>query len=269
MKSYGVSIVLPLFKPDQKVLNKVIDSLKKQQYKGKVEIIQINENAGFSHQMNLGIKKSKYPIVVMLPQDCVPSTKNWLSNLIEPFKDKEVVASVSKVQLPEELWQPMSIFAKALILKERGTITSLLDGKGGAYRKSVMEKIGLFDEKTFKTAGEDFDTYIKLKKIGKIAYPDAKVLHLHPTAFVKRIRKDYQYANGYGALVRIYWNDMPHWYIGLFKAIPVMGIIAFGLTYPFRKGISLLVPFLFTIPFSHIFYIYGFWKGFLMKRQTV
>lgn len=269
MKPFNVSIVLPLFKPDKVILKKVLAAIKSQKYNGKVEVLQIDENAGFSQQMNMGIRKAKHPIVIMLPQDCMPATKNWLTNLTEPFDDPEVIASVSKVQLPDDLWEPMGIFAKALMLREKGVITSLLDGKGGAYRKSVMEKIGLFDEKTFRTAGEDFDTYVKFKRLGTIAYPDARIFHLHPTAFVKRLRKDYQYANGYGALVRIYGIEMPRWYIGILKAFPVLGVLMFALTYPFKKGISLYLPYLLTIPFSHIFYIAGFWKGFLMKRQTV
>ncbi len=269
MSPLNVSIVLPLFKPDKEILKKVLAAIGDQSYKGKVEVLQIDENAGFSQQMNMGIRKAKHEIVIMLPQDCMPVTKNWLAHLTEPFKDSEVVATVSKIQLPDELWKPMGIFAKALMLREKGVITSLLDGKGGAYRKSVMEEIGLFNEKTFRTAGEDFDTYIKFKRLGKIAYPDARIFHLHPTAFVKRLRKDYQYANGYGALVRIYGAEMPRWYIGILKAVPVLGVLMFALTYPFKKGFSLYLPYLLTTPFSHIFYIYGFWKGFLMKRQTV
>ena len=269
MKSLNVSVVLPLFKPDKLILKKVIDSIKRQKYEGKVEIIEIDQNEGFSHQMNVGIRKSKHPLVIMLPQDCMPATRDWLSKLLEPFKDPQVVATVSEVQLPDELWEPMGVFAKALMLREKGVLVSLLDGKGGAYRKEVMEKIGLFDDKTFRTAGEDFDTYIKLKRLGKIAYPPARILHMHPTAFVKRLRKDYQYANGYGALVSIYGREMPRWYVGLLKAFPVLGMFVFTFTYPFKKGLEFYLPYLLTIPFSQAFYMYGFWKGFFMKRQTV
>ena len=35
---------------------------------------------------------------------------------------------------------------------------------------------GLFDGKNFRTAGEDFDMWIKLNKIGKISYPNCRVL---------------------------------------------------------------------------------------------
>ncbi|MEK6825989.1 MAG: glycosyltransferase family 2 protein [Nanoarchaeota archaeon] len=269
MKPLNVSIVLPLFNPHKEILSQVLKAIDSQDYLGKVEVLQIDEKAGFSQQMNRGIRKAKHEIVIMLPQDCMPATNDWLSNLIAPFEDIEVVATVSQIQLPDRLWEPMGIFAKALMMREKGVIVSLLDGKGGAFRKKVMEQIGLFDEKTFRTAGEDFDTYVKIKRLGKIAYPQARILHLHPTAFVKRLRKDYQYSNGYGALVSIYGKEMPRWYVGVFKATPVLGVFAFAATYPFKKGISLYLPYLCTIFFSHIFYVYGFWKGFLMKRQTV
>jgi|SRR3989344_252746 len=265
----NASITIPAYKPDKKILNKLISSIKTQKLDGKLEIILVDRREGFARQMNYGINKSKYDIVIMLPQDCIPKGKNWAKNLIEPFKDKKIIAAVSQIEFPDKLWDSMSLLGKALLIKEKGTITSLLDGKGGAYRKSTMKKIGLFDEKNFRTAGEDFDTYMKIRNLGKIAYPDATIIHMHPTSFKDRLRKNRQYANGYGALVRIYGADMHHWYIGIINALPILGIFSVIASYPFKKGLGLFLPFCLASIINHPYYIYGFWKGFIMKRQTI
>ncbi|MEK6928701.1 MAG: glycosyltransferase family 2 protein [Nanoarchaeota archaeon] len=265
----NVSITIPIYNPNKEILKRVINSVKNQKYKGKFELICVDKKGGFSEQMNYGIKKSKYPIVVMLPQDCIPSSKYWLARLVEPFKDKKVIAAVSKITLPEEIWNSLSLFAKALMIKEKGTNVSLLDGKGGAYRKSLMKKVGLFDEKTFKTAGEDFDIYMKLKDFGSVAYPNAEIIHMHPTNFVARLRKNYQYANGYGAIVRIYRSKMYRWYVGFFHAFPGIGIFSQILGYPFKKGLSFFPFYIIASIANHPYYILGFWKGFFEGKQTV
>lgn len=263
------SIIIPAFKPDKNVLERISNALKNQKFGGRYELLIIDRGWGFSKQMNFGIRKSKYEIVIMLPQDCIPEGKYWLRNLLAPFKDKKVVASVSRVKFPDKLWKESSNFTKVLIAKEKGTITSLLDGKGSAYRKKALKQIGLFDEKNFRTAGEDFDIYIKLKKIGRIFYPNATIIHYHPTTFIKRLKKDYQYANGYGALVRIHRRDMARWYAGILRAIPFFGIPVFLYSYLMTRLYSLFPVYLTIVMFNHIFYIYGFWKGFFEGKQTV
>ncbi len=264
-----VSIVLPLYKPDKVILTKVYEAIKKQKFSGKIEIIPVEKNWGMAKQMNYGINKSKYDIVVTLPQDCIPASSDWLEKLIEPFKDPAILAANSKVHLPEKLWNKFDYFAKAMTLKEKGVITPLLDEKGTAYRKSAFIKIGLFNEKIFRTAGEDFDAYIKIKSLGKIAYPECKVFHIHPTSGMKRLIKEHQYSNGFGALVRIHGTKMPNWYMGILKAIPFAGLIFFIMNYSFKRGLYLFPYHLAISPFSHIIYLSGFWKGFLMKKQTI
>mgnify|MGYP001560219912 CR=1 FL=1 len=265
----NVSITIPVYKPDKKILSKIVKAIRSQKFNGKLELFIIDEHLGFSTQMNIGIKKSKHEIVVMLPQDCIPADKYWLRNLIEPFKDKRIAAAVSKVELPKEIWEEFDYLTKGIMIKEKGIITSSLDGKGGAYRKSTLMSIGLFDEKNFKTAGEDYDTYIKIKDLGKIAYPNAKIIHIHPTTFKKRLRKSYQYANGYGALIRIHGIKMKRWYIGLLKATPIVGILTYIISYPFKNGIIYLPAYILASFIDHFYYIPGFWKGFLNGKQTV
>ena len=294
----GISIVFNLYQPDKKVLEKILESFQNQKIdslielvvvdkktddaenemikqfvknakKIKTEIIKVDSGLSFASSMNIGLKHAKYDKVVVIQQDCIPSSDEWLKNLINPLKNKNVVATTSKVIYPDELWDSMSIFTKSIMLNEKGTITPELDEKACGYNKEVFQKLGFFNENEFKTAGEDYDTYIKLKKFGIIAYPDASVYHYHPIDFKNRMKKIKQYSNGFGALFRKIGTSLPRWYSGVIKSIPFLGIIGFILAFPYRKGMSLFPIYLLLTPLLHFNYIQGFWSGFLKGKQDI
>ena len=219
--------------------------------------------------MNEGLKLVDSEIVIVLQQDCIPENNLWLNNLTAPFEDKNVVATISKVRFPNVLWKRLNFFAKTIMLREQGTITPLLDEKACAYRIKALKKIGFFNEKDFHTAGEDFDMYIKLKKLGKLEYPNATIIHYHPTDFRSRLAKIEQYANGFGTLVKIHRTRMPHWYVGFLKATPLIGIVAFLLSYPLKKGFNFYLSYLILMPLMHFLYFKGFWKGYLAGKQSI
>ena len=263
----NVSIIIPLYNPDKEILERLIESLKKQKFNGKIEVLKIDKKLGLAESMNYGIKKARYDIIVTLHQDCVPENENWLSNLTAPLKEEENIASVSKVELPYEFWKKFSFIAKIMSAKEQRIITPLLDEKGCAYKKEVLIQVGLFNEREYKTAGEDFDMYLKLKGIGKIAYPDAKILHYHKHTNKNRFKKELQLSEGFGVLVRRNKTKMPKWWLGIIKAIPILGWPIFLVNFPYKKWI---IGGLFWILFSLIVnfvYSYGFWKGIIRGKQ--
>ena len=49
--------------------------------------------------INLPVKNIKSKFVVCLSAHCIPTDKNWLKNLLKPFKNKKVAAVYGK-QLP-------------------------------------------------------------------------------------------------------------------------------------------------------------------------
>lgn len=265
----SVSIIMPINNPDKEIINRIDRTIKEQDYKGKINIIKVERGLGLADSLNYGIKKAKTGIIVSLHQDCIPDSKDWLRKLVEPLNDKEVVASVSKVELPYELWKSFSLPTKIVSVKEQKIITPLMDEKGCAYKKSALVRAELFDGKNFRTAGEDFDMWIKLRKQGKIAYPDCKVLHFHRHTFKNRLKKELQLSNGFGALVRIYGKEMPKSRIGFLKAVPIIGWFIFlaNFSYLRMKLASLLwIPLSLLVNFI---YVAGFWKGFIQKKQTI
>lgn len=263
-----VSIVMPLHNPNKDIMDKIKKVIRKQSYKGRIKIIEVNENLGLADSINYGIKKAKTELIVVLEQDCIPTSNSWLSNLVKPL-EKGYICSVSKNELPCNLWKNFGLLAKLMSIKEQREITPLMDNKAVAFKKSTIVKLRMFNGKQFKTAGEDFDMYIKMKRIGKIAYPDAKILHWHIHTGKNRFKKELQLSNGFGALVRIYGSEMPDWWKGFFKSIPILGWLAFLANFSYLKlGISglLWVPLSLAINFV---YSYGFWKGFIEKKQTI
>jgi len=218
----NVSILIPLYKPEKILLDKVINSVKKQKFKGKKEIIIINQGLGLAASLNYGIKKAKYETIVTIHQDCIPQSNNWIEELISPFKKENVVATCSDVYDVEN----------------NKRYTPALDEKGCAYKKESLEKVGLFDEKTFLNSGEDMDMYLKLKKIGKIEYPHCVVKHYHKGYLKANGYKKLQNANTSGCLFRVYGFKFSGWWKSLVLA-------------------NIFNPH----------YFYWYWRGFLKGKQ--
>lgn len=198
----NVSIIIPIYKPDRSMLDHIISSIKDQNFSGDIEIIEVEKEWGLAKQLNYGIQLSKYSIVVSVHQDCIPVSNNWLSSLIKPLENPNVVACTSDVK----------------DIETNKLYTPKLDEKGCAYRKSALEKVGYFNETIFLNSGEDMDLYMKLKKIGIIEYPHSIVEHYHPGYLSAKGYKKLQNANTNGCLFRVYGLTLPGWWKGCILA---------------------------------------------------
>lgn len=267
-KDKDVTIIIPMHNPDEDVLKKIDGAISNQKFSGEIDIIKVS-GMGLAKAINYGIEHSKTEIVITLHQDCVPSSKDWLKNLVIPLKDDIVVCSVSKVELPEYFWKKFGFFARIMSAKEQKIITPAMDEKGCAFRKSILKKVGGFDSEIFRTAGEDVDMFFKLKKHGKISYPNAKVIHFHRHTFRNRLKKELQLSEGFGVLFRIYGKGTPRLNMGFFKSIPIFGWPLFWIKFPYRKMFFGGIVWIFLSLAINIIYTLGFWKGFLSGRQGV
>ncbi|MDH3324463.1 MAG: glycosyltransferase family 2 protein [Candidatus Peregrinibacteria bacterium] len=195
MKKNYVSIIIPKYKPKKEIFGKLKKYLKKRVKE--FEIIEIEGTGGLANTYNNGIKKAKGDVVITLHQDCIPLEENSIEKLIKPFKDSSVVMAYSWI-LDDETGQ------KYFPLPP--------DGKFVAYRKTALKKIGMFDEKTFFTGGEDVDIWLKLKKIGKITKVKTGIVHIHPGYLAnKTLEKRRQNGSINGALFRVWWFKNPKW----------------------------------------------------------
>jgi glycosyltransferase involved in cell wall biosynthesis len=173
---------------------------------GKVdfELIENGKQRGLAAAYNRGIKSAKGDIIVTLHQDIVLK-KDALEKLVEPFRDEDVVAATHLVSHPLEIWNKYNFWQKVFFARLAGKDFRGIDGKFDAFRRSALEAVGYFDEKHFRTAGEDGDILYKLKKIGRIAQTEAKIIHIHRNdpdfGWREIVRKQAQYSEAQGALL--------------------------------------------------------------------
>lgn len=157
----------------------------------------IDGKFGLANAYNQGIKKARGDIIVTIHSDCLPLEKEAITKLINPFKKPEVVLTYAWV-VEEDV--------------KKEYYPNPPDGKLNAFRKDALLKVGLFDEKTFFTGGEDVDIWLKLKKIGKILKVNTGVLHSHPNyRGNKTIEKRKQNGSINGCLFKIYGIKNPKW----------------------------------------------------------
>ncbi len=163
------------------------------------EYIKNKENIGFGAAHNLVLKKAKTPYLLTLNPDCeVP--KDTLSFMLR-FMDEHENVGLSTCKVVKENGQidiashrgfptPKASFYYFFLKNDKyyhlseKDMNSIheIDSAVGAFmliRKSVLEKVGYFDEDYFLYA-EDIDLCYRIKKAGfKIMYvPDVEIKHV-------------------------------------------------------------------------------------------
>lgn len=157
-----------------------------------VQLVVLPENTGFCHAVNVGIEASHTPYIILLNNDTVvlPDFVNALVNTME--QDAKTFA-VSSLMLQ---WQNHDLIDDAgdqycvlgwAYSRGKGKPASQYDkparifaacGGAAIYRRSILDKIGLFDENHFAYL-EDIDICYRAGIYGyRSCYePRAKVLH--------------------------------------------------------------------------------------------
>ncbi len=188
----------------------------------------------YCHALNLGFKKAKADIVVVLNPD-TEVRKNWLSEIMRPFKNQKIAAVSSKILFKKNgrinslgIEEIDDFYYRDLAFNEEDDpelqqITiKFATGCSTAYRKDTVKKAGGFDE-DFVMYVEDVDMGIKLRKAGYklVTNPKSIVLHAyhgtskgadlpwyfcnrnrfliiakyHPEEFADQIRQSHPYIN--------------------------------------------------------------------------
>ncbi len=261
-----ISVVIPVYKPEKEVFARVKDMLKRQTVKA--EIVE-NWNMPEAKSINTGIKRAGGEIIVVLEQDCVPEKDIWLEKLTSPLKNKEVIAVVSDLLLPEEDWNKYPFFLRLLIINERNVQYPDLDIRACAFRKKDLIDAGMINENP--KAGADTELYMILRERGKIVRANEIIFHLHnQKSFKNVLGKLYMYAEGNGKMVKKYTTNLYLYDVGMrvVRVLPFFGIISICFRFPFKKYFYLFPLYLLIIaPIVHAVNIAGFWKGFFSKKD--
>jgi glycosyltransferase involved in cell wall biosynthesis len=143
-------------------------------FKGRIKVIH-QERRGPCAARNTGMKAAKYPIVVNMDDDCIPA-KEWLKDLMRGF-DSPKVGVVSAFDI--------------------------YGGTSTAFRKKVLDAVGLYDEEYFYYR-EDTDLVFRILDAGYEARKvEADFEHRHelPAGFLNGLK----YA---GERIRYHINDV-------------------------------------------------------------
>ncbi len=156
------------------------------------QIIELSENTGFCHAVNVGIKASKTPYVILLNNDTIVKP-GFIKALTEAVEKEEKIFSVSSLMLSmqdesivDDAGDGYSLLGWAYAIgkgkpaEKYNAAREVFAACGGAaiYRKAVFEEIGYFDENHFAYL-EDVDIGYRARIYGYENWyePKAKVLH--------------------------------------------------------------------------------------------
>jgi len=313
----NVSFIIPSYNTDQ-TIGKTIKSILNQNYKGKIEIIVIDDyskdnsiniikkfkkvkliqnkkNLGLAKTLNKGIKNSKYKLISIIWGDCVIRTNNWLNHLLNIInKSKDTGVVTSKLVIPAELWNKYGFWDRLTLLKDmkNSMDKKSRDGRFALFKKEVFNKVGLYDYKTFRIAGEDTDLKWRIIKKGyKIKDSNEDLLHLHGMHKFSMKYQLFKKALPLGEAIGVnfrkhrlkslgnkYWNPISSTILYGSLLIPktrilgTIGIITLLTIYmlnalKYEKDIRIIFLPFFKIA-KDLTTIFGFWKGYITKKQS-
>lgn len=226
-----------------------------------IKLIQNKTNIGFAAASNQGIQEAKGELILLLNSD----TKVFEKTLIKAVKFMEQNPSAGAMTCRIELangkidpashrgfptpWNAFCYFTGLEKLFPHSKIFTgyhqgwknlneihEIDACSGAFfmvRKSIIEKIGLLDERFFMYA-EDLDWAYRIKKSGyKIYYfPETKIIHYKHQSGIKKLNnnliKSTTKENFYRTMKLFYDKHYQHKYPKIVRKIVFLGIRAIG-----------------------------------------
>ncbi len=200
-----ISIIVPTLN-EEKVVGRCLRSLKKQSYEGRAEVIVadgrsadrtreiarkngarvvVEKKRSAAAERQRGAKAARGEILVFCDADAVYD-RNWLKELLAPFKEKEVVVTHGRILIDDGTHLENLLAEGGLNpLMRLSNWLGLPNGAGSslAMRRDVFKKTGGFDPKM--ETGEDIYIQRKALKYGKSVFCPDSVVFVSP----RRLRK--------------------------------------------------------------------------------
>lgn len=216
-----------------------------------IQIIENNENLGFSEAVNQGIKASKTPYIILLNNDTVIE-KDFVHQLEKAVEESEDIFSASAKMISlhqKEIMDDAGDYYCALgwaYAYGKGKSSELYNKKrnifascGGAaiYRREIFDKIGYFDELHFAYL-EDIDIGYRAKIFGyrNVYAPNAIVYHAGSAVSGSRYNEFKVNLSSKNSIYLIYKN-MPLFQIFLNLPILLLGFLIKTLFFV-KKGLG-------------------------------
>ncbi len=284
-----VDIIIPVYKPDEKLLS-LVERLQKQDYEIEtiriintksnlplpmipmgpypVEILEI-EAADFDHgaTRNMGARRSNADLLLFMTQDAVPADIHLVSSFVQVFKKYQDLNIAYGRQLPNQDCNVVERFTRRFNYPEESRIKSIQDLETmgiktfffsdvcGAYRRRAFLQRGGFDAPII--FGEDLVHTAKCVLDGeRVAYvAEAKVYHSHNYNCLQQFHRNFD-----GGVVQAAYPE-------IFKDIPSEGegvkLVKKTAAYLIHIGKPFLLVELF---FQSAFKYAGFFLGKRYKR---
>lgn len=191
-----VDSLLTLDYPNKKIL--IIDAfstdgtyevLKK--YAKKIQLSRVKGNAPKTY--NWALRRIKTDLIAFTDADCTVK-KNWLKELVKPFKDKHIIASAGFCKTPKNVNRLQRMIGIELEnrFKHFQKFISRAPTMNLCVRTEIVKKIK-FDERLNVAFDTDFG--YRLTKLGKMVYvPKAIVYHYHRSIWRSFFKQQFRYA---------------------------------------------------------------------------
>lgn len=268
-----------------------IDIFKKEK-KLNIKIIKHQKAKGLASSFNQAIKMAKTDFIILTHQDVILNSNLALIKLEKIInKNRDIFYIYPIVCHPKYIWNKYNFWQKCLFSRYVNTKHYSPIEKFDCVNRQKLIDLGLFDEKHFRTAGEDLDLIIRAnKKNLKYICSNIKAIHLHNKnpnfSFKDLVKKEKQLAETKGVLLRLYGFNIPNFrsffreviFIALF--IPKINIFATLLLIIYSIGYNWrMYPLIFQdkkvflLPFVNL-YLFGAnitssTKAFLNKKQII
>jgi glycosyltransferase involved in cell wall biosynthesis len=161
-------------------------------------IVLDQPNAGPAAARNHGAMKAIGDIILFTDDDCVP-TSAWLSEMLRPFVDPEVIGVKGVYRTDQE-----SIVARFVQIEyedkyrlvAKRELIDFVDTYSAAFRRSYFLATDGYDASFPVACAEDVELSYRMSARGwKMKFaPKAVVCHIHPNSLANYLKKKYKFA---------------------------------------------------------------------------
>jgi GT2 family glycosyltransferase len=213
------SVIIPTYNGANKI-GRCLEALRQQDCTQRFEVIVVSDgstdgtleilrrfpearvikqaNAGPAEARNRGAREAAGKILVFTDDDCEPFP-NWLTKMLEPFADPEVVGTkgIYRTRQREIAARFVQIeYEDRYRLMCREPKIDFIDTYSAAFRRARFLEIGGYDSAFPVACAEDVELSYRMSSKGwKMVFtPSAIVYHLHPPTLAAYFKRKFKFA---------------------------------------------------------------------------